>query len=462
MPRIRILGTEAFRLTALFATLFLGLTGALLLAVYWIVAGAQQAALVAAVDADIRTVMNGYRDEGVPEAVEVVDQRLGTRLRVDSGVTDVYILLADRSRGKIAGNLPLFPPQIGLTELDRVPAAATAARGAILGRGVYVADGVYLYVGRDTRPIAKTRARIARAFGWIGCAAIVIAACGGIFFSVQFLRRIDAITATCQAIIAGRFTDRIALRGNDDELDRLAGVINAMLDRIGGLMDNLRQVSSDVAHDLRTPLTHLRNRLEEARLHAVSAADYSAAVARAIEDTDQLLAVFAALLRISQVESGSRRATLAELSLSEVLQRAVDLYAPAAEDRGQSLRADIAPGVRIRGDGELLLQACSNLIENAMHHTPPGTHIVVALAQAGDDAVASVADDGPGIPEGERDKVLQRFYRLAASRTTPGNGLGLALVAAIAELHGAKLELGDNRPGLRVSLRFSPGAPSLV
>lgn len=176
-------------------------------------------------------------------------------------------------------------------------------RSTVLGRGVYIADGVYLFVGRDTAQIAATRLRILKAFAWVEIVSVLLAALGGIFYSPQFIRRIDAIARTCQAIVAGRFNDRIPLRDSGDELDSLAAAINDMLDRISMLLDNLRQVSSDVAHDLRTPLTHLRNRREEARRKSLTTADYFGAVAHAIEDTDRLLAIFTALLRISQIEN---------------------------------------------------------------------------------------------------------------------------------------------------------------
>jgi signal transduction histidine kinase len=324
----------------------------------------------------------------------------------------------------------------------------------VLGRGLFVAPGVYLFVGRDTSQIAATRVRILEAFAWIEAASIVLAALGGIFFSVRFMRRIDAIARTCQAIIAGRFNDRIPLRGSGDELDRLATAINDMLDRISTLLDNLRQVSSDVAHDLRTPMTHLRSRLEEARQKSVSTADYAAVITHAIEDTDHLLAIFAALLRISQIESGSRLAAFSTLSLSELLEKLYEMYRPVAEDEHHLLLHDIQPDLRIRGDAELLTQLFSNLIENAIRHTPPDTRIRISLKLSGNAAVAAVEDNGPGIPATEHDKVFRRFYRLTSSRSTPGNGLGLALVAAIANLHHAKMELADNQPGLRFHASF--------
>ena len=232
------------------------------------------------------------------------------------------------------------------------------------------------------------------------------------------MRRIDAIARTCQSIVAGKFNDRIPLRGSGDELDSLSVAINNMLDRIATLLDNLRQVSSDVAHDLRTPLTHLRSRLEEARQKSVTAEDYAAVVTQAIGDTDHLLAIFSALLRISQIESGSRLAAFAEVSLSDLLERIHEMYRPVAEDQHQSLLQDIEKNVRIRGDGELLTQMFSNLIENSIRHTPSGTRILIRLAASENIVTASIEDGGPGIPAAEHDKVFHRFYRLTSSRST--------------------------------------------
>jgi signal transduction histidine kinase len=450
---VRVLKTESFRSAALFATLFLILSWVLLGAVYWIVNETQTAALVGAVDADINTIRNGYREKGLSEAVEVVQQRLGSRDYSGADLPGGYILLQDMTAGRLAGNLQPLDFQLGLFSFP-APRNPKHDSVTVLGRGVYIADGVYLFVGRDTSQIAATRGRILKAFAWIEAVSIVLAGMGGIFFSVQFMRRIDAITRTCQAIIAGRFNDRIPLRGSGDELDSLSVAINNMLDRISALLDNLRQVSSDVAHDLRTPLTHLRNRLEEARQKSVTTADYAAVVAQAIEDTDHLLAIFAALLRISQIESGSRLAAFSALSLTELLERIYEMYRPVAEDEHHMLLHDIQPDVRIRGDAELLTQLFSNLIENAIRHTPSGARILIGLAAAGSTAVAFVADNGPGIPPGEHDKIFRRFYRLTSSRSTPGNGLGLALVAAIANLHNARIELRDNNPGLRLQTSF--------
>jgi signal transduction histidine kinase len=450
----RVFKTESFRSAALFATLFLILSWVLLGVVYWIVNDTQTAALVEAIDADISTIKNGYRGEGLPEAIEVIHQRLGSGKYSGADLPGGYILIRDEATAKYEGNLQLEEFRLGLFSVPVPRNQKHHSMATVLGRGVYIADGIYLFVGRDTSQIVATRVRILKAFAWIEGVSIVLAGLGGIFFSVQFMRRIDAITRTCQSIIAGKFTDRIPLRGSGDELDTLSVAINNMLDRISTLLDNLRQVSSDVAHDLRTPLTHLRNRLEEARQKSVTTDDYAAVVTHAIDDTDHLLVIFSALLRISQIESGSRLAAFSALSLTDILERIYEMYGPVAEDEHHVLLHDIQKDVRIRGDGELLTQLFSNLIENAIRHTPSGTRILIRLTVSGNTVAASVEDNGPAIPLGEYDKVFRRFYRLTSSRSTPGYGLGLALVAAIANLHNAKIELSDNHPGLRCLILF--------
>ncbi len=448
LRQIRVLHAEGFRFAALFAAVFLALAVVLCAAVLWIVEDAQTAALVGANDADIETIENGFRDEGIDEAVEVVRQRLGSAAPGRRRPVDVHMLIQSKDGRILAGNMAAMPPRPGRFDMP----------GAVSGRGMELPNQAYVFVGRDTAQIAATRARIGAAFGWILAGAILLAGLGGALLRVQLMRRVDAITRTCEGIIAGRFNERIPVRRRGDELERLSIAINEMLNRISALLDNLRQVSSDVAHDLRTPLTRLRNRLEEARLGATTAADYAAAVSRAIDDTDQVLAIFSALLRISQIEAGTRATAFAPLSLTDLLDGIVEMYRPVAEDHRHVLTARIERNVRIVGDAELLVQMFSNLVENAIRHTPDDTRIRVALeASQNAAAVASVEDDGPGIPADEHDKVLRRFYRLSGSRSEAGHGLGLALVVAIANLHQATLLLKDGKPGLCVSATFYPG-----
>ena len=313
---------------------------------------------------------------------------------------------------------------------------------------------LYVFAGRDWRIVSVTRARILDAFAWVAAGAAIIAAIAGWFLGSKFMQRVDDIARTCESIIGGQLSERIALRGRGDEWDRLAGAINDMLNRIALLLENLQQVSSDVAHDLRSPLTRLRNRLEAARSGSTTASEYAAAVSRALEDTDQLLAIFSALLRISQVEAGTRAGAFSDVSLSDVVQRLYEMYRPVAEDYQHELECDIRRGIHVRGDSELLIQMFSNLIENAIRHTPSRSRIRISLEPVEDRAVVVVRDNGEGIPRDEYAKVTRRFYRVSTSRTTSGHGLGLALVAAIAELHHAVLLFADEEPGLAVSVKF--------
>jgi signal transduction histidine kinase len=318
-----------------------------------------------------------------------------------------------------------------------------------------------LAVGGDLRQIDDLEEAIAAALLWAVGLAAVLGITGGTLLSRAFLGRVDAIARTAEAIIGGDLGRRVPTRGTGDDLDRLASTLNRMLDRIQALMESLRQVSSDVAHDLRTPLSRLYQRLEDARTHAGSAAEYQAAIDAALHEAEGLLETFSALLRIAQVEGASPRAGFRKVDLTAVTETVCDAYRPDAEEAGHKLTATIAQGITVSGDKELLTQALSNLVENALRHTPPGTQISIRLAadsEAG--AQLSIEDDGPGVPAADLPRLTDRFYRGERSRTTPGNGLGLSLVSAVAELHGARLRLDALEPGLRVSLSFAEARAS--
>ena len=448
MAQTRIFKAESFRLAALFALVFLTLTAVLIGTVLWIVAGTEREMLIAANESDISTVMNGLRGEGLGEAIEVVQQRLGTAgapAQRHHFPPETYMVIQDSGGKVLAGNLPYVqcdqPPQL------------------LLGRCARLTDTVTVYVGRDTAAMNVTRERILRAFGWVALGTCAFSILGGLFLGRRFMAQVDAITQTCERVIAGNLNERIPLRGRGDEWDRLARAINEMLDRISALLENLQQVSSDVAHDLRTPLTRLRHRLETAREKSTGIADYSAAISHALEDTDQLLSMFSALLRISQIEAGTRVQTFSPVALTGLLERMYQLFAPVAEDCGRELARELQGGLAIRGDEELLTQLFSNLIENALRHTPAGTKIRLRLAAANGEIVATVIDDGPGVPPEDYAKVTRRFYRGSSSRTSDGHGLGLSLVAAIAQLHGARLLLADAAPGLHVAVAFRSPLP---
>jgi signal transduction histidine kinase len=428
----------------------------------WIVESSQRGALQAANDADIAMIANGYREEGTSEAIEVVRQRL--TVPPTSGVrpSDSYLLIQDADGKRLAGNMAPMAPKVGVFDIRVTradsgvvgPAAGGSGSFDLRGRGTLLGSNLYVFAGRDWRIVSVTRARILDAFAWVAAGAAIIAAIAGWFLGSKFMQRVEDIARTCESIIGGKLTERIALRGRDDEWDRLSGAINEMLNRIAHLLENLQQVSGDVAHDLRSPLTRLRNRLEAAHSGSTTVKEYAAAVSRALEDTDHLLAMFSALLRISQVEAGTRAGVFEEVSLSDVVQRLFEMYRPVAEDYQHELQSDIRREIRVRGDPELLMQMFSNLIENAIRHTPSRSTIRICVGRIDDQAVVSVRDNGDGIPREEYAKVTRRFYRVSTSRSRSGHGLGLALVAAIAELHHGILLFADAAPGLDVSVKF--------
>ena len=291
-----------------------------------------------------------------------------------------------------------------------------------------------------------------QAFIWAGALTLLLAVGGGVLLGRNFVRRIDTIGRTSRAIMEGDLSARIPVRGSNDEIDQLVIGLNAMLDRIQQLLDGLRQVTSDIAHDLRTPLGRLRQRLEDARERARTVGEYEAATEEAITEADSLLEIFSALLRIAQIEAGAQKSAFAPVDLSALVRSIAEAYAPAAEDSRHKLDIEVQDGVTMTGDRQLLAQLFTNLVENALNHTPAGSTVRLALRTAATGFEAEVADNGPGVPEAERDKVLNRFYRLDRSRTTKGSGLGLALVKAIASLHGLSLRLEDRKPGLAVIL----------
>ncbi len=464
MQPTRVLKAESFRFAALFALVFLTLTGALIVTVLWIVAGTERQSLIGANQTDIATVTNGLRAEGIDEAIEVVQQRLGTpssEVGLRHRFTpEAYMVIEDATGKVLAGNLPFVQCGAGDFAIAMAPAEGHHHPRMVLGRCAGLTPTTKVFVGRDTGVMHATRERILHAFAWVVLGTCAFSILGGLFLGRRFMARVDAITQTCERVIAGKFNERIPTRGRNDEWDRLARAINEMLDRISTLLENLQQVSSDIAHDLRTPLTRLRNRLEAAREQPPDTAAYPLVITQALGDTDRLLSMFSALLRISQIEAGTRVQTFTGVNLSNVLQKLFEIYLPVAEDSGHTLVSTLRPDLMVHGDEELLTQLFSNLIENAIRHTPRGVRIRIELALLNAAPVASVIDNGPGVAPEDRDKVTRRFFRGSASRSSEGHGLGLALAAAIAQLHGAKLELRDAAPGLQVNTVFPPQATS--
>lgn len=314
-------------------------------------------------------------------------------------------------------------------------------------------QGYRLLVGDDDDQSQAVQMTVLQGFAWAFAGVVVLGILGGYGLSHNVHRRLATMTDAAEAIMDGDFARRIPVRGSDDDLDRMAVTVNRMLDRIGALMDSLRQVSNDIAHDLRTPLTRLRQRLEapEPRNEVLDGA---------LGDVDAILETFAGLLRIAQIEGGARRAAFRPLDLTEIALTVVEAFAPSAEDAGQSLRLEGQEGLIVDGDSELLTQMLVNLVENALRHAGDQAEIMVRTGRAEFAATLEVVDNGPGVPESERVRIFDRFYRLEGSRSTPGSGLGLALVAAVARLHGATVHVRDARPGLDVLVSFGPSQAS--
>jgi signal transduction histidine kinase len=443
--QIRFLRTEGFRLSAFYAGLFALSIVVLGIFVLLISDQALRDQIVEFSAADIAAIRDGYASEGVQEAREVVGQ-----LMAGPASSDFYLL---QQNGKpIQGNLPAVVPRVGTIQL---PATPITNNREVLGVGTFLAPGLYVFSGRDMTRLRNVQSHILHAMLGLLAAAMLVAVAGGTLVSWTFLRRTDAMARACRDIMAGNLKLRIPVRGTQDQLDRLAGSINQMLSRISALMENLSQVSNDIAHDLRTPVTHLRHRLERARADCTTAAEYSAALDAAIAKADEILALFTALLRIAQIEGGERRAAFAPLDLGELLEQMRDLFDPVAEEACHHLKLDAAKGMIVRGDSQLLTQLFSNLIENAVVHTPQGTHIALSLKSQANRAVARVSDDGLGVPPEEHERLFRRLYRREASRSQPGYGLGLSLVAAIAELHNAPIRIvKDDTPGVAVEISF--------
>ncbi len=369
----------------------------------------------------------------------------------------VYYLLQDKNGRFLSGNLPPLAPVPGVRSWpDAVTGAAfPAGQNSVRGRGIILPDRAYLFVGLDSQELDKMRDVTLRTFVWGLVGAMLLAVVGGAVMSLGLLRRVEAISRTSHDIFAGDLARRIELQGTDDEFDHLATSLNAMLDRIHALMEGLRQVSNDIAHDLRTPLSRLRQRLEFARRRSNSVDELRAALDSSIADVDGILDTFSALLRIAQIEAHTNAAGMAPLDLSDLLNDTIETYTFIAEERGQQLSGRIQAGLTVIGDRELLPQLFTNLIENAIRHCTAGASIAITAEDVPAGIKVVVADNGPGIPAELHRKVFERFFRLEHSRTTEGTGLGLTLAGAIAALHEARIELSDNGPGLRAQVVFA-------
>jgi len=369
--------------------------------------------------------------------------------------------LTDAAGHALSGDLPPTGAPLGWTFLDWDDAVVPGRPFQdLMVNTARLPDGSILTVGQDLSDESKLKHALKGTLFWCGAAGAVVGLILSYLLARGTLRRVDGVVTAARAVSGGQMQVRAPRRRAllPDDIDELGASFNAMLDEIATLMDRVRWVSTDIAHDLRTPLTHVRQKLE--RLKGAAGANRAVlAAAGEIEgDVDELLRLFDAMLRLAEIENAPQGRNLAPLDLAELAGRIADAYRPDIEASGRRLETRLAPAT-VPGDADLLGQAIANLLENALRHTPDGARIVLVVDDADGRPRLTVSDDGPGVPAERREQVLQRFYRLEASRTTPGSGLGLAIVGAVAARHGADLALADAAPGLRVSLTFPVPAP---
>lgn len=418
------------------------------------------------VDLDIDGLTSQFNSAGIRRLVLIVEAR---SRRPGSSL---YLVTTPTGEG-LAGNVGSLPqgvmstPGWSETVYRRLDESDTSELHRALVRVAHLPGGFRLLVGRDLEERDRLYAVVLDAGQWSAAIVVILGLAGGFFVARRVLRRVDAMTDTTRTIMGGDLSERLPVAGTGDELDRLAENLNAMLERIEALMHGLKEVSDNIAHDLKTPLTRLRNRAEEAlRMHQ-SDAGYREALETIIDESDDLIRTFNALLMIARAESGQARDNMSEFDAAEVARGVGELYEPLAEEKGLTLDV-IEPQepVPVTGNRELVSQALANLVDNAIKYAAPETRkngaapgIVVKASAEGDRILLSVADTGPGIPESDRGRAVERFVRLEESRSVPGSGLGLSLVAAVARLHGGELRLDDNEPGLRAVMVLPRGGP---
>ena len=454
LPR-RLIGTASFGLALLYAALLATSAVVLGFFVYWTVQASIDRQMTARIDAEIEILNSELRSGGYAALINEVERRINY-------FSGLEYFLAGADGKTLVGNLSQIPVDDGWNDIA-VPEGRSTIR-KYRTKTVHLDNGYRLVVGEDLGPKEDVRQAFLDALGWAALAFLFLTLTAGALLSRAFLSRVDAIARTAEAIINGDLGSRVPLRGTDDNFDRLSATLNRMLDRIQLLMESLSQVSADIAHALRTPLGRLRQKLEVVQASSEAHSTSSGPIDAALLETDNILETFSALLRIAQIESGTRTAGFREVDLSELFESVAEAFSAVSEDEGKSLTTNIAPDVTFWGDADLISEMLANLLDNAIRHTPEGSHIEVSLENSGSQFIATVADNGLGVPRAERERIFRRFYRLERNIRTPGTGLGLSLVAAVAELHGMQICASDNKPGLCMTLTFdavAPNAPKL-
>ncbi|WP_112663083.1 HAMP domain-containing sensor histidine kinase [Microvirga flavescens] len=447
----KLIRTTAFKLSVAYLVIFTIFAFVALAYVAWNARRVLDDQFVSTIQAEISGLSEQYRVGGLRRLVNVVDRRSRTPS------ASLYLVTTDTGE-RIAGNIGALPAGIidqpGQFETDYARTDETnAAPGHAIVRVYMLPGGFRLVVGRDVEERARLREAIQRAFSYALVLIVLLGFVGGWFITKRVLKRVDDMTETTRIIMDGDLSGRLRIAGTGDELDRLAQNLNVMLDRIGELMKGMQEVSDNIAHDLKTPLTRLRNKADEALRTAKSPDELRAALEANIEESDNLIRIFNALLMIARLEAGNARDSMSDFDVSGVVGDVAELYEALAEEAKTPLEVSIEAGLAAHGNRELLGQAVANLLDNALKYgAGPDAAIKVTASRQDGRIVIAVADHGPGIPEEERSRVLERFVRLENSRSSPGFGLGLSLVAAVARLHGGSFKLEDNAPGLRAVL----------
>lgn len=440
----RLFRSASFRFGLIYAVLLMASATALALFLWWATAGLLDRQTEAAIHADAQGLSERWAEGGLPALVVTIEDRLAQN--VDD---DAIYFLADPRMNRIAGNLHRWPPDV--TDIGvsyEFPVMRAGMRSLAHIQRFDLPGNFHLLIGRDVQVRAQLSKMLTDALLWAVVVVGMLATIGALVIRSLFNRTLANISATTAAIAAGDLAQRVQLTGRGDEFDQVAEVINDMLERISRLMDGVREVSNAIAHDLRTPITRARARLEDAMLHAKTADGLRAAIERATMDLDGIVAVFQALLRIAEIEAGSRRSSFTRLDLAPVLADVADLYGAVAEERGVTFECETPSVIAAYGDQALIQQAVANLVDNAVKFSPPGG-VVRLVVTVGNQIAMTVSDQGPGIPAKDRIRATDRFFRGETARNTPGSGLGLSVVLAVAHLHGGDLHLEDNQPGLR-------------
>tara|TARA_R110002072_G_scaffold5636_2_gene35768 strand:- start:106 stop:1530 length:1425 start_codon:yes stop_codon:yes gene_type:complete len=457
------LRTTAFRVTLLSAGLLAASSLVILTFVYFASVGVSLSRTDAAVEDEVATVEARFRDGGIQSVNRYILQR-------SVGGSDFLYLLVHPTGRRISGNLSGLPDAVadddGRLQFQymRPPAGgeAESEKDERLARGriAPLPSGYQIFVGMDVEDEDRLIGGMLRAVLAASALALALGVASGVFISRRFATRLDQINRVARAVEGGDLRRRAPRNHTGDELDELAANFNAMLDRIEELMARMKNAGDSIAHDLRSPLTRMRNRLDDALREEGDLEAREASLSQAVSDADELLGVFNAILSISRLEAGERRQSFSRLDPAVIVEDLCELYEPVCEESGLRFAAEMEPGLEVRGDRGLLSQALANLLDNAVKYTPDGGAITLRLRKcASGEIEMSVTDTGPGIPPADRLRATQRFVRLDQSRTKPGSGLGLSLVKAIADIHGAQLELSDgpgvldgHGPGLRAAL----------